>query len=143
MRTALQFLPLLLILWSGSGSQHLLGAQTSRPNIIVILADDLGWSDLGCYGGEIPTPHLDALAAGGLRLGFPKGRKGPDTVSSIEAVGLFVHIIVIEDKRARSDGQYVESHFLPVGKKSEGLVPLFPAEVIVQPAEASRAGHRR
>ena len=39
-----------------------------RPNIVVILADDLGWSDLGCYGGEIPTPHLDALASGGLRF---------------------------------------------------------------------------
>jgi arylsulfatase len=39
-----------------------------RPNIIVVLADDLGWSDLGCYGGEVPTPHLDRLAAGGLRF---------------------------------------------------------------------------
>lgn len=37
-------------------------------NIIVILADDLGYSDLGCYGGEIATPNLDALAAGGLRF---------------------------------------------------------------------------
>ncbi|GIX03484.1 MAG: arylsulfatase [Planctomycetaceae bacterium] len=39
-----------------------------RPNIVCILADDLGFSDLGCYGGEIETPHLDALAAGGLRF---------------------------------------------------------------------------
>ncbi len=39
-----------------------------RPNILLILADDLGWSDLGCYGGEIRTPNLDALAAGGLRF---------------------------------------------------------------------------
>jgi len=38
------------------------------PNIVVILADDMGWSDLGCYGGEIATPHLDALAAGGVRF---------------------------------------------------------------------------
>ncbi|HEX6961460.1 MAG TPA: arylsulfatase [Lacipirellula sp.] len=39
-----------------------------RPNIIVILSDDMGFSDLGCYGGEINTPHLDALAADGLRF---------------------------------------------------------------------------
>jgi arylsulfatase len=39
-----------------------------RPNFVVILADDLGFSDLGCYGGEIDTPNLDRLAAGGLRF---------------------------------------------------------------------------
>jgi len=38
------------------------------PNILIILADDLGFSDLGCYGGEIPTPHLDGLARAGLRF---------------------------------------------------------------------------
>jgi arylsulfatase len=39
-----------------------------RPNVLLILADDLGYSDLGCYGGEIATPNLDALANGGLRF---------------------------------------------------------------------------
>ncbi|TWT68733.1 arylsulfatase [Crateriforma conspicua] len=39
-----------------------------RPNFLVIIADDLGFSDPGCYGGEIATPNLDALAAGGLRF---------------------------------------------------------------------------
>jgi arylsulfatase len=39
----------------------------AAPNVVVILADDLGFSDLGCHGGEIDTPHLDRLAAGGLR----------------------------------------------------------------------------
>jgi arylsulfatase A-like enzyme len=43
-------------------------AAPTKPNILLILADDLGWSDLGCYGGEIHTPNLDALAAGGLRF---------------------------------------------------------------------------
>jgi arylsulfatase len=42
--------------------------NTSRPNIIVIMADDMGYSDLGCYGGEIQTPNLDRLASQGLRL---------------------------------------------------------------------------
>ena len=40
----------------------------SLPNVILILADDLGYSDLGCYGGEIPTPNLDQLAEGGLQF---------------------------------------------------------------------------
>src|SRR5262249_38190372 len=39
-----------------------------QPNILLILADDLGFSDLGCYGGEIATPALDALAQKGLRF---------------------------------------------------------------------------
>lgn len=43
-------------------------AGAARPNIMFILADDLGFSDLGCYGSEIETPHLDALAKGGLRF---------------------------------------------------------------------------
>jgi len=40
--------------------------EPARPNVLVILADDLGFSDLGAYGGEIETPHLDRLAGGGL-----------------------------------------------------------------------------
>ena len=40
----------------------------TRPNIVILLADDMGFSDIGCYGSEIPTPNLDALARGGLRF---------------------------------------------------------------------------
>jgi len=40
----------------------------SRPNILVILVDDMGYSDLGCYGSEIATPNIDALAENGLRM---------------------------------------------------------------------------
>ena len=39
----------------------------TRPNIILVLNDDMGFSDIGCYGGEVQTPNLDALAANGLR----------------------------------------------------------------------------
>lgn len=40
----------------------------SRPNILFVLLDDLGYSDLGCYGGELPTPNIDALATAGVRF---------------------------------------------------------------------------
>lgn len=43
-------------------------AADTRPNVVLIMADDLGFADLGCYGSEIETPNLDALAAGGLRF---------------------------------------------------------------------------
>jgi len=44
------------------------GFSAPRPNVLIILADDLGFSDLSCYGGEIPTPNLDRLAAGGAKF---------------------------------------------------------------------------
>ena len=43
-------------------------AADSRPNIVIIMVDDMGYADLGCYGGEIQTPHLDRLASNGLRF---------------------------------------------------------------------------
>src|SRR5277367_1208040 len=56
---------LLLILLA---SQTVRADAPPRPNIVVILVDDMGFSDIGCYGSEIPTPNLDKLAAGGLRF---------------------------------------------------------------------------
>ncbi len=48
------------------GSDALPAAE--RPNIVIVMADDMGYSDLGCYGSEIETPHVDRLAANGLRF---------------------------------------------------------------------------
>ena len=61
-----RFVPLLLMtLLIGSVASPL---AAERPNILIVLTDDMGFSDLGCFGGEIETPHLDRLAAGGLRF---------------------------------------------------------------------------
>ena len=46
----------------------LLESAPPRPNIVVILVDDMGYSDIGCYGGEVETPNIDRLAARGLRF---------------------------------------------------------------------------
>ncbi len=50
------------------GLPSLVADERSKPNIIFILVDDMGWSDLGCYGGEIHTPNIDKLARGGMRF---------------------------------------------------------------------------
>ncbi|MCD0463623.1 arylsulfatase [Roseiconus lacunae] len=55
-----------------------------RPNIVVIVCDDLGFSDLGCYGGEIETPNLDRLASNGLRFtDFHNNAKCSETRASL------------------------------------------------------------
>lgn len=62
-----------------------------RPNIILIMSDDMGYSDLGCYGGEINTPHLNALAGKGVRFSqfYNAGRSCPTRASLM--TGLHPH----------------------------------------------------
>ncbi len=66
-------------------------ATDQRPNIVFILADDMGFSDLGCYGSEIDTPNIDALARGGLR--FSDFHNSPRCCPSRAALmtGLYSH----------------------------------------------------
>ncbi len=58
--------------------------EAPRPNIVIILCDDMGFSDIGCYGGEIETPNLDRLAAGGIRFtDFHNNAKCTETRASL------------------------------------------------------------
>jgi len=50
------------------GAVRAAGTSRARPNIVLIMVDDMGYSDIGCYGGEIRTPNIDKLAAGGVRF---------------------------------------------------------------------------
>jgi arylsulfatase len=66
-------------------------ADPKRPNIIIIMSDDMGYSDLGCYGGEIRTPSLDNLASNGLRFTqfYNTGRCCPTRASLLS--GVYAH----------------------------------------------------
>src|SRR3954468_15302091 len=80
-------------------------ADALRPNVIIILADDMGFSDLGCYGGEIHTPNLDALAANGLRFTqFYNGARCCPSRASL-LTGLYAHQAGI--------GHMTDDHGLP------------------------------
>ncbi|MFV0391162.1 MAG: sulfatase-like hydrolase/transferase [Paludibacteraceae bacterium] len=80
--------------WFGTlvalSSTAILPAQ-EKPNIVLILADDMGYSDLGCYGGEIETPNLDSLARKGIRYShFYNGARSCPTRAAL-MTGLFAH----------------------------------------------------
>lgn len=72
-------------------SANPLAGANERPNIVLIMADDMGFSDLGCYGGEIHTPNIDSLAEGGLRFTqfYNTGRCCPTRASLL--TGLYPH----------------------------------------------------
>ena len=65
--------------------------EEDRPNIVLVMVDDMGFSDIGCYGAETETPHLDALAAGGVRVTsfYNSGRCCPTRASLL--TGLYQH----------------------------------------------------
>lgn len=66
-------------------------APSPKPNIVLIMVDDMGWSDIGSYGGEIPTPNIDRLAKKGLRFKqfYNTGRCCPTRASLL--TGLYPH----------------------------------------------------
>jgi arylsulfatase len=83
-------LALLLMLASGFAAY---AANTEKPNIIVIMADDMGFSDLGCYGGEIQTPNIDQLAREGVRFtGFKNTSRCTPSRASL-LTGRYAHSV--------------------------------------------------
>lgn len=81
-----------LAAYAFAGSSRALGKGTAdRPNIIIIMTDDMGFSDLGCYGSEIDTPNVDALASNGIRFTqfYNTARCCPTRASLL--TGLYAH----------------------------------------------------
>lgn len=100
----------------------------NRPNVIVILVDDMGFSDIGCYGSEIPTPNIDKLGFNGLRFTqfYNAARCCPSRASLL--TGLYPHQagmgdMVPTDGRLREQGPYQ-------GRLSQNAVTI--AEVLQQ-----------
>ena len=81
----------LILLCSALSTARAQELAPERPNIVLIMADDMGYSDIGCYGGEINTPNLDKLAAEGLRFTqfYNTGRCCPTRASLL--TGLYPH----------------------------------------------------
>ena len=94
--------------------------KSDLPNIVIILADDLGYSDLGCYGGEIHTPRLDKLAQNGLRFTqfYNCGRCWP-TRSSL-MTGYYAQQVNVDGKRAAFPawGYLLPHHLKQAGYRS-------------------------
>lgn len=69
----------------------MMAAEAPRPNIVIFLVDDVGFSDIGCYGSEITTPHLDRLAAGGVRFTQFYNTARCSTTRAALLTGLYPH----------------------------------------------------
>ena len=115
-RTLLASLSLIVIwsLWTGPGQPAIAQAQnsprSSPPNIILIMVDDMGWSDIGCYGGEVQTPNIDRLAREGLRFTqFYNNAKCTTTRASI-LTGLY----------PRPQGQLLKPTMVTLGEALKG-----------------------
>jgi arylsulfatase A-like enzyme len=95
-------------------------APQRRPNILIFLADDMGFSDPGCYGGEIETPHLDALAAGGLRFTqfYNTGRCWPTRTCLL--TGYYAQQVRMDPPRGRMPpwARLLPHHLKPLGYRS-------------------------
>ncbi|CAD0000927.1 arylsulfatase [Flavobacterium chungangense] len=101
-------------------AQLQLSAQKKQPNIIVILADDLGFSDIGAFGSEIKTPNLDKLAKNGLILKqfYNAGRCCPSRASLL--TGLYSHQAgigdMVQDKGFPAYQGYLNEHCITIGQ---------------------------
>src|SRR6476469_4990439 len=87
----------------------------ARPNIVIVLVDDMGFSDIGCYGSEIPTPTLDRLASEGVKFTqfYNTARCSPTRAALL--TGLYPHQAGMGwlDNRVEADSQGIRGRLLP------------------------------
>src|ERR687892_66878 len=103
---------------------------SQRPNIVLLFADDLGYSDIGCFGGEIRTPNLDSLASGGVRFTqfYNTARCCPSRATLL--TGLYAHQAgvghMVQDKGHPSYQGYLNDRCVTIAEalKPAGYHPL-------------------
>jgi len=111
-----------LRLMGATATSAVLGAPPpKRPNFLVILADDMGFSDARCYGGDVDTPNLDRLAAGGVRFtqGYSTARCGPSR--SCLLTGLYAQQTASDIMTAGNVPDYIRfipDYLKPLGYRS-------------------------
>jgi arylsulfatase A-like enzyme len=121
------------------------GRAAQQPNIVMIVADDMGYSDLGCYGGEIETPHLDSLAKKGLRFtNFYVNNMCWPTRASL-MTGLYPKT-ALPYKGSSSGGLHRKSTTLPEALRAAGYTTLMSGKWhlsdVKEPAGPSTPHHR-
>ena len=105
---------------------------TSEPNVVILLADDLGWADVGFHEGEIRTPHIDRLARGGIRLeGYYVQPICSPTRSSL-MTGRYTYRLGTQAEIIETYvpfGVPLRERFLPTGSANERLAAAWAREV--------------
>lgn len=139
MSICLRFLILLLL------CMGLRATAAPRPNIVLIVSDDMGYSDLGCYGGEIETPHLDSLAKQGVRFTsyYVNNMCWPTRASLM--TGLYPKT-ALPKKGSASGGLHPEATTLPEALRRSGYTTLMSGKWHLSDAahpDGPGAPHRR
>jgi arylsulfatase A-like enzyme len=106
---------------AATAASALPAATSKKPNFLLILADDMGFSDAGCYGGDIDTPNLDKLAAQGLRFtqAYSTARCGPSRGSLL--TGYYAQQTasdIMTPGNVPSYTQFIPNHLKPLGYRS-------------------------
>ncbi len=119
-----------------AGAAALGAAPAKKPNILIILADDLGFSDPGCHGGEIATPNIDKLASNGLRFtqGYSTARCVPSRATLL--TGYYSQQVGMNERPGKlpSWGRFLPHHMKALGYRTYHsgkwqLTPTPPAKV--------------
>ena len=96
----------------------------SKPNVIIILTDDLGWGDVSYHGGHIPTPNIDALAKNGVELNrfYASPVCSPTRASLLTGLHIFNHGIIrpLANPTAEQYGLPVDLKIMPQFFKEAG-----------------------